>query len=498
MNLSKSLQDNINMVNELLPLNKSFDLVTRRLELCHLDSYFIGINGYSDGIVLNTLFKSLQELDFSPLLNEPDSSAIILDHLMAAIPAAQVQPQNDWNILLKNLLSGTILLFFDGVDRGFTIDIRQYPVRSIDEPQNEKVIRGAKDGFVETLLFNANLIRRRIRSPQLTFEILSVGSQSKTDVAVAYLKDEADPNLINNVKNRLQGIDVAALTMGSRSMEELLVPHKWYHPLPAIFRTERPDVACSYLLEGYVLLMVDTTPSVLVLPCSVFQFTQSPEDYYKSPLIGNYIRFYRFFCTLLSLFLLPLFLLFAMHPELLPAGINLLPEGDLSPLQLCIHIFFAEIALDLFRYSSSHSPEGFSGALAIVGGLLIGDTTVKLQWASSEIIFYVAATMLASLSISSIEFSEAIRMYRFLLLLCTAAGGLIAMQAKALIMGIPGGLIGFLVGCFLVALSIITTPAAFGKSYFWPLVPFHWKALRSLLFRYPIKRKQPPQIWGRK
>ena len=482
MNISKSLQDNINMVHELLPLDKSFDLITRRLKLCHLDTYFICINGYYDSRVLHGMFANLQKYDFSSILNESNPSNHLIEQLMAAAPVAQIQHSMDWNTLIKNLLSGTLLLFFDGIDQGFTIDIRQYPARSIEEPQTEKVIRGAKDGFVETLLFNANLIRRRIRSPQLTFEIFSVGTQSKTDVSIAYMKGEADPQLIETIRKRISSFNIASLTMGSRSLEELLVPHKWYHPLPSLFRTERPDVACSYLLEGYVLLLVDTTPSVLILPCSCFQFTQSPEDYYKNPLIGNYIRFYRFLCGIVSLFLLPVFLLLAMNPELLPPGISLLPTGDQSPLRIFIYVLFAELALDLFKYSSSHTPDGFSGSLSIVGGLLIGDVAVKLQWASSEIIFYAAATVLASLSLSSIEYAEAIRMYRILLLLCT--GSL--------------GLAGFCIGCFLIALSVFTTPGALGKSYFWPLIPFNWKALRTLLFRYPTQYKQPPQIWKHK
>ncbi len=481
MNISKSLQDNINTVNELLPLDKSFDLITRRIKLCQLDTYLICINGYYDSRVLHAMFANLQKFDFSEILKENNPSDCLIAHLMEAAPVAQIQHSSDLDTLIKNLLSGTLLLFFEGIDQGFTIDIRQYPARSIEEPQTEKVIRGAKDGFVETLLFNANLIRRRIRSPKLTFEIFSVGTQSKTDVSIAYMKGEADEHLLDAIRKRLSSLNIAALTMGSRSMEELLVPHKWYHPLPSLFRTERPDVACSYLLEGYILLLVDTTPSVLILPCSFFQFTQSPEDYYKNPLIGNYIRFYRFLCSIVSLFLLPLFLLFAMNPQLLPPGISLLPTGGQSPLRIFIYVLFAELALDLFKYSSSHTPDGFSGSLSIIGGLLIGDVAVKLQWASSEIIFYAAATVLASLSLSSIEYAEAIRMYRILLLLCT--GSL--------------GLTGFCIACILISLSVITTPAAFGKSYFWPLIPFHWKALRTLLFRYPTKYKQPPQIWKR-
>ena len=494
MKLSKSLQDNINTASKLLPLNKSFDLITRRMELCHMDSYFIGINGYLDSRILHELFSDLQTIYFSDLQPTIDfPSEILRERLMDAIPAIQIKAYDNWDDLLKNLLSGPFLLFFEGIDQGFCIDIRNYPARSISEPENEKILRGSKDGFVETLLLNANLIRRRIRSPKLTFEITNIGSQSKTDVAIGYMNDEADPQLLEQIRQKLSSMDVSALTMGTQSMEELLSPRKWYHPLPSLFRTERPDVACSYLLEGYILLLVDTTPSVLVLPASIFQHSQSPEDYYKPPLIGNYIRLYRFLCALISLFLMPLFLLFAMNPDLLPSGVSLLPTGELSPVRLFIYVLFAEMALDLFKYSSSHSPDGFSGSLSIVGGLLIGDVAVKLQWASSEIIFYAAATVLASLSLSSLELSDAIRMYRLFLILCTGLFGLIHPS----FLPISGGLTGFFVGLALIILSVVTTPAPLGRSYFWPLIPFNWRALRSLLFRYPVKRKQPPQIWSR-
>lgn len=496
MNLSKSLQDNITTLNKLLPLDKSFDIISRRLKLCHMDCFFLGINGYLDSMVLHSLFSNLQSISFSGIDQLKNcSSEVIREHLMNAIPAAQVQYSDNWDDLLKNLLSGPFLLFFEGVDKGFIIDIRSYPVRSIQEPENEKTIRGSKDGFVETLLFNANLIRRRIRSPKLVFEITNVGTQSKTDVALAYLSGEADSRLLEQIRSKIASLNVSALTMGTQSMEELLAPRRWYHPLPALFRTERPDVACSYLLEGYILLLVDTTPSILVLPPSIFQHSQSPEDYYKPPLTGNYIRFYRFMCLIISLFLMPAFLLFSTNPQLLPAGVSLLPTGELSSLRIFIYVLFAELALDLFRYSSSHTPDGFSGALSIVGGLLIGDVAVKLQWANSEIIFYAAATVLASLSLSSIELSDAVRIYRIFLILCTGIGVLLQ---PVVTLPLATGLIGFLTGCFFIILSVITTPAPFGRSYFWPLVPFNREALRSLLFRYPARRKQPPQIWNRK
>lgn len=478
MKLSISLKDNITILKEFLPLQQSFDLITRELSLFHIDSYFIGINNYYDDRVLHKLFTDLQLEDFSNIQEEE----LLKEKILNYIPCAQVVACNDLDELIKNLLSGTILLFFEGVSYGYIIDLREYPARGIEQPENEKVIRGAKDGFVETLLFNANLIRRRIRSPKLVFEITSVGSESKTDVSLAYMKGEVDESFLNQIRQKIASIHVSSLTMGTKSIEELLLPHKWFHPLPTFFRTERPDVACSYLMEGYILLMVDTTPSVLILPCNIFQFSQSPEDYYKDPLQGNYIRFYRFICCLVSLFLLPLFLLFASNPQLLPPGITLLPTGNLSPIRLFIYVMFAEIALDLFKYSSSHSPEGFSGSLSIVGGLLLGELAVSLNWISSEIIFYAAGTVLASLAISSIEFSDAVRMYRIVLLLFTG------------FFHIPG----FIIGLILVLLSILTTPGILGKSYFWPLYPFHFKALKNVFIRYSTPKEQPPNIWKEK
>lgn len=475
MNLSNSLSENISILEEYLPLLQSFDLITRKFRLFHIDSFFIGINGYADDTVLHKLFSDLQIEDLSKIQEEDQLEKAILNY----IPCAQVIACDNLEELGKNLLSGTILLFFEGISKGFIIDLREYPGRGIEQPDNEKVIRGAKDGFVETLLFNANLIRRRIRSPKLTFEITSVGKKSKTDVSFAYMKGDIDSKYLSKIKSTISELDIGSLTMGTKSLEELLFAHKWFHPLPSVFRTERPDVACSYLLEGYILLMVDTTPSVLVLPCNIFQFLQSPEDYYKDPTQGNYIRLYRFICCFLSLLLLPIFLLLASNPQLLPPNISLLPTGNLSPVQLFIYVLFAEISLDLFKYSSSHSPAGFSGSLSIVGGLLLGEIAVTLNWISMEIVFYTAATMLCSLAINNVEFSDGIRFYRILLILLT---GFFQLS-------------GFILGCIIITISILTTPGNLKKSYFWPLYPWNGKALLTLIFRFPTKKEQPPKIW---
>lgn len=470
--ISANIQENITKARSLMAIKQSFDYIERNLFFGKTKVYMLAINGFTQTEVLQHIVADVQSLS--------DGEGEIRDletFIDCKLGFAQVAYVEDWEALIKNLLSGQTILIVDGFNRAVSIDTRTYPVRSIAEPDTEKVTRGAKDGFVENIIMNTALMRRRIRDPKLTFELHQVGTDSKTDVAIAYIKGKAEEKLIEKVRAKLDGLQVTSLTMGIQSLKELMIPRSYFHPLPSVFTTERPDVASSYLEEGYVLLVPDTSPEVLVLPCSIFQFTQSPEDYYKSPVVGNYIRLMRLFSLLASLLLLPLFLLFGAHVPL-PEEFALVSTEGMTPIKLFIMVLVIELALDLFRYSTSHTSERFAGALSIVGGLIIGDVAIDLEWASLEVLFYGAATMLATLSIASLEMAEGIRIYRIFLVLCTGFFGLW----------------GFGIGLALVIISVITTPV-FGKtSYFWPLVPFQWKALKTLLFRYPTVKAQPSSI----
>lgn len=470
--ISANIQENITKARSLMAIKQSFDYIERNLFFGKTKVYMLAINGFTQTEVLQHIVADVQSLS--------DGEGEIRDletFIDCKLGFAQVAYVEDWEALIKNLLSGQTILIVDGFERAVSIDTRTYPVRSIAEPDTEKVTRGAKDGFVENIIMNTALMRRRIRNPKLTFELHQVGTDSKTDVAIAYIKGKAEEKLIEKVRTQLDGLNVTSLTMGIQSLKELMIPRSYFHPLPSVFTTERPDVASSYLEEGYVLLVPDTSPEVLVLPCSIFQFTQSPEDYYKSPVVGNYIRLMRLFSLLASLLLLPLFLLFGAHVPL-PEEFALVSTEGMTPVKLFIMVLVIELALDLFRYSTSHTSERFAGALSIVGGLIIGDVAIDLEWASLEVLFYGAATMLATLSIASLEMAEGIRIYRIFLVLCTGFFG-------------PWG---FGIGLAFVILSVITTPV-FGKtSYFWPLVPFQWKALKTLLFRYPTVKAQPSSI----
>lgn len=477
MALSANLQENIDYMTSSLPIGTSFDLMTRNLYLGETKAYFVGVNGFCKTEILQQIFSDLQ----NPMFVEDGRVENIVRYMSAKIGYAQTSLTDSWDNILRSVLSGPSVLFIDGFEQAILIDVRTYPARSIAEPDLERATRGSRDGFVETLLFNANLIRRRVRSPKLTFSMHSVGTESKTDVCVAYLADSVNSELLEKLSHTLDSLQVSSLTMGAKSLEELLLPKRWWNPLPGIQTTERPDVACSYLLEGHILVLVDNSPMVLLLPCTIFQFTQSPEDYYKSPSVGTYFRLVRFLCIPVSLLLMPVFLLLTARFPDFSSKWGLLSSGDMGPVRLFFYVLAVEFLLDLFKYSSALSSGKFSGSLSMIGGLIIGDIAVSLNWASVEVLFYGAVTLLASLSISGTEFSDGLRLYRILLIAATG------------FFGLPG----FLAGLGLVLLSIATTPTFGGFSYFWPLLPFNAKALGRLLFRSPTPKAQPTSVWNR-
>lgn len=470
MELSNELSKNIEKLHEIFPIEKSYDLITRNLNFRNTKAYWIGINGLCDNDILQHIFSDLQNPMYTQDANIEDLSIF----MASKIGYIQAELCGDWDKLIKNILSGPSVLFVDGFSQAVILDTRKYPIRSIEEPDVEKVSRGAKDGFVETIVYNTALIRRRIRNPKLSFEMLTVGTESKSDVAIAYIDGGIDTKLLENIKEKINQLNVPALTMGPQSLQELIVKKRWWNPLPQTRYTQRPDVACSYILEGYIAVIVDNFPSVMIFPCTLFQFTQNPEDYYQNPSVGNYLRILRFFCMLASLFVMPVFLLLGIYAKYLPSYLQVIRTEAVSPTKLFIYVLIIEIFLDILKYSSANASNGLSNSIGLVGGLIISDVAIKLKWATTEVLFYAATTMLATVSISSQEFAQALRLYRYLLVIMTG------------LFHLPG----FIIGCILILISIATTPSISGKSYLWPLYPFHWKALKTILFRYPTAKYQ--------
>lgn len=461
--LSFSLDENISIIKNILPIGKSFDIIAREIYLGDTRAYYIGINGMCDNEVMQQILSGMQNEKINNNLSE---------YLKNTVTYGQVSTSHYPEEIVKNILSGPAAILVDGADEAIIIDLRKYPVREVSEPENEKILKGSKDGFVESLLRNSNLIRRRVRNPRLTFEKITIGSDNKTDVAIAYIQGTASEKLVNSVTEAVKKVKADTLTLSSNSLKELIVKKRWYNPMPSFRITERPDVAGSYLTEGYVLIIADNSPLVIVAPGNVFQFAQSPEDYYRNPITGNTFRFLRSISILISVYLLPVYLLINAYMPDIALKLEAVSgqSGEASQFgifTLICYVIFAEFALEMLEYSAAHIPENLVTPVSIVGGILIGEIAVNMKWFSEEVLFYSAITLLTTLIINSSEFADALRIYRMLIIIMTGAFSTA----------------GLIIASILVILSVVTTPTVGNASYIWPLYPFDAKALYALLVR---------------
>ena len=467
--LSKDIKENIETLKQRLPIEKSFDVIGRELIICeNLDAYLLFIDGFAKDDVMLWILEVLQAL------NEDQVNTNTITMLMKQrIGYIEVETFSDLSQMETMVLAGAVALIVDGLEEGLIIDAREYPVRSPEEPDLEKVTRGSRDGLVETIVFNTALIRRRLRDPNLIFEIKSVGKRSRSDVVIAYLKDLADEKLVQEVKDKIDQVDVGALVMAEKTLEELLIKKHWYNPFPQIKFTERPDVVSAHLLEGHIAIIVDTSPSVMLLPVTMFHFTQHAEDYYQNISVGTYTRWIRFIGMLSAFIIPPLWLLLVMNKEALPDFLQFLGPKEDSIIPLFLQLIILEIGLDLLRISSIHTPSALNTSLGIIGGLMLSEMAINVGLFIPETVLYMALAGIGTFATPSLEFAMAIRIFRLLLLLLT---GLF-------------NLWGFILALLIISIITFTTKSfKNAKPYTWPLIPFDGKALAHILFRMPIPK----------
>ncbi|GKX29525.1 spore germination protein [Vallitalea longa] len=465
MELVKNLSENIEEINRLLPIKKSFDIIGRNLTFGNTEGYLIFIDGFAKDDIMLWLLDNLQNLP-----KKETSIYNLKEWISSHIGYIEVETFTDYNVLQNSVLAGAVGLILEGQSEGIIIDARTYPARGPQEPDLEKVTRGSRDGLVETIIFNTALIRRRVRDARLIFEMKTVGKRSKTDVSVGYIADLVDKNLLDDINKKIDKIQVESLIMAEKSLDELLIKKKWYNPLPQIRFTERPDVVAAHLLEGHIAIIVDTSPSVILLPTTFFHFTQHSEDYYQNPVVGTYIRWIRFFAIFIATILSPLWLLLALNPSYLPETLKFIGPEEVGNIPIFIQFVLLEIGLDMLRIASIHTPNTLSTSLGIIGGLILSQFAVDVGWFIPETILYMAVVGICTFASPSIEFAFAIRLFRLFLLLST---GLF-------------NIYGFAAGLIIILTIIGTTKTFSGMRYTWPLIPFNGKALSNILFRKPI------------
>lgn len=473
VHLTDSLENNVTLLNEILGVNKSFDVICRRLHYAGHPFALYFVDGFAKDDILNYIMEDLAQLRPGELGKHPIKK--LVENKIAYL---EVESTDEVEKIVTSVLAGQLALLVDGQSEAVLIDARTYPARGPEEPDIERVVRGARDGFVETLIFNTALTRRRLRDPSLRMEHMQVGKRSQTDVVLAYIEDIADPSLVNQLRDKIKKVTVDGLPMGEKSLEEFLFRHHW-NPYPIVRFTERPDVAAVHLLEGHVLIYVDTSPSVMITPTTFFHHVQHAEEYRQKPSVGAFLRWVRFFAMFTSLFVLPLWYLFAIEPHLLPDGLQFLGLKKSGEVPLLVQIIMAEIGIEVLRMASIHTPSPLATALGLVAAILLGQIAVDVGLLSAEVILYVAVAVIGTFATPSYEMGLANKLARLMLIIMIG------------LFKLPGLIIGLLIWLFLLMrINVMGTP------YLWPLFPLNVKALWDVLIRtpMPMKTKRPSVI----
>ncbi|MBR0598788.1 spore germination protein [Sinanaerobacter chloroacetimidivorans] len=446
-----------------LGVGESFDVGERKLIIGGKESCIY----YIEGFIISDILQEIISDFFSVAKKDMDQTVTAMDFIKSHLPYAQVTLESNTDKMVKAVLSGLIILLVDGYSEAMIIDLRTYPVRGIEEPEKEKSLRGPKDGFVETLMFNTKMIRRRIRDTRLVFEMHTIGSASKTDVCVTFMKGIADEKVLEKIRDKMKGIRVDTLTVGDQSLVEAIAKSQWLNPFPKVRYTQRPDVVAAHLTEGKVAILVDNSPTVILIPTSIFDFLQDTDDYYFPILTGNYFRMLRIMNMLAVIFLTPAYLLIAEEHIPVPDRLDFFIPDEGYAIPLFAQFILLEFAIDALKLASLNTPSSLGMSLSVIGALILGQFSIDSGWFIPQTILCMAVLALASFTQPSIELGYAIKFMRILILVGVAVAGVY----------------GAVAGIIINIIALVKTKNIIGVCYLYPLYPFDWKILKRLVFR---------------
>lgn len=506
-----------------LPLGESFDLLERKLRIGGRRASVFFVDGLHDSEKSLMLFKYLLAVPEEAMEGIRDSQEF-LERNLPFMEAEVIEPPNSvaacsaeessasaesssagapcdshrtdaapnglygscraaYREVLPKLYAGLIPLAVEGLDKLIIMDVRRYPARAVEEPEKEKTLRGAKDGFTETLMSNIGLIRRRIRDNSLIFKAYNIGSVSKSDVALAYMKDRADKKLVKKMEKTLEkwtrqertqemrSATGSALTVSDQSLLEKLLrafnAGSGINPFPKVRYSQRPDVIAAHINEGKLAILVDNSPTVMLIPTSVFEFFQDVDDYYFPLLTGNYFRFIKLLNFFLILFLMPVYYLMAEYDEFTPRVLSFFVPAEDFAIPIFWQFILLEIAVDGLKLASLNTPSSLGASLSVIGALILGEFSIESGWFIPQTILCMAVVALAAFTQPSIEFSYAMKFCRIILLVGAYLFGAAGLGAAAII----------------VIMIMASTKTLTGRGYLYPLIPFDGKILKRLIFR---------------
>lgn len=464
---SDNFYENEKMLDEYFRTDRNFDVVNTRFHVTKREAKLY----YIDGFVNNEISERVMNFMMSTSEQIPDGTSPE-EFVESVVSYIEMDISTDMATISKVVYSGAILMIVDGFSTAFLIKTRNYPRRSVQEPDNDKVLRGAHDGFVEALLINTALIRRRIRDRDLIMEVREAGKRSRTDIAICYLEGKADMKTVKMLRKKISEIDVNTLSMSQESLIECLVKKQIFNPFPKVRYTERPDSAAACIAEGSIILLVDNSPAAMIVPTSFFEFLQDTNDYYLPPLIGTYLRLIRGLIFGLALLLSPTWYLLVSNPDYIPEWLSFITIKEQYSIPVIAQLLIIEVVIDTLKSASLNTPNALSNSFSVIGALVLGDLAVTAKLFSSEVVLFMAFVAIANFAQPSFELGYAFKLSRIFILILTAIFNLW----------------GFIAGLLIVFVQILCTKTVTGRGYLYPLIPFNARTLFRLLVRYPISK----------
>ena len=466
--ISNDYRENVRVLDGLLGVGRSCDMVSRDYLIGGRRARLWVVDGFGSDSILERMGAFWLTLKPENVMSLTEMQ----DFLDRYITFSESNVTFDISDAVTSVFLGKSLLAVEGLAGVALMDAKGYPSRSVHEPPDGKVLRGSHDGFVEAVVPNMALLRRRIRDPHLTMEGHKVGSRTHNDAVLCYLDDKVDQDLLRKLRGKLLGLDVRSLSMAQESLAEAIRPKQWYNPFPKVRYTERPDAAAASIMEGSIVLMVDNSPSVMILPTGFFDFTQESNDYYFPPLVGTYLRVLRVTVFLLSLFITPAWYLMVSEPNRLPGWLNFLSSPEPVSLSLLSQLLVVEFLIDVLKLASLNTPDSLSNSFSMLGALVLGDFAVQAGWLGPEVLVYMAFVSVAGFAQPSYELGYAFKLLRIVLLLFVGALDWV----------------GLALGCIGIIALLASTKPIVGEGYLYPLCPLNKKALFALFVRRPISR----------
>ncbi len=401
------------------------DLVKRKIPVSKTSIYVLYFDGMNDReLIERSVIRTLMiEIRKVPPTSFEDLGEALIN---GGITTADMSFCKDFEEAAVLVMSGETLVLIDGLSEALIIASKNYPVRGVEKPDTEGNIYGPKEAFTENFRDNTALLRRRIRDTRLKIKQLKIGRRSRTDIAIAYLEDIIRPEILAEAERRLAAIDIDAIT-DSGALAALLQRDS-LSPFPSFQLTERTDKAAAEIFEGRIVIVVDTSPFVIILPAVLACFYQAAEDYYEGWMNASFIRLLRYLSSAAALTLPGLYICFALYnPSMLPTELlmKMSSARDGVPISGITEIFLMELAFEALREAGVRMPQAIGSTLGIVGGIIIGQAAVDAGIVSPLVVIVVSLTAICSFAIPQISLSHAYRLCKYFIMLLSSLFGLL-------------------------------------------------------------------------